>query len=176
MSIGESVKHLRLLKNWSQSTLASNAGVSMNAVKHIESGGGSVKSLICICKVLGKEDWLKGLAPIVSINPLNMVRGKPRQRAVRSKQSIPITILNKMGFVYFIQEHGRGHIKIGYSAKPEFRLKVLQAHNGVKLTMLKTFPGTQKAEKDLHKKFKHFHANGEWYYPARVLLEFIESI
>src|SRR5277367_1721829 len=114
MSIGESVKHLRLLKNWDRNTLASKARLSRNAVRNVESGTGTVKSLIAICQALGKSDWLEGLAPVISINPLDMIRGKPRRRASRnrSRESQIEMIFDKMGFVYFIQEQEEGYIKI----------------------------------------------------------------
>ncbi len=88
-SLGESVKQLRLLKNLDRSTLCSRAGVSLNALKNLESGSGStVRTLILVARALDRLDWLAGLAPLISINPLHMVRGKPqRVRASRRKKA-----------------------------------------------------------------------------------------
>ncbi len=85
ISLGKSVKSLRLLKNWDRQTLCDRAGVSLNALKNLENGTGStVKTLILVVRSLGKLDWLAALAPQITINPLHMVRNKPqRTRASR---------------------------------------------------------------------------------------------
>lgn len=85
--LGENIKSLRLQKNLDRQTLCNQAGISVSALRHIESGKGStIKTLIRIVRVLDRESWLAGIAPLVSINPLHMVREKNiRQRA--SKRS-----------------------------------------------------------------------------------------
>ncbi len=57
----------------------------MNALRHLEAGqGAALKTLILIVRALGRLDWLAGIAPQVSINPLHTVRDKPlRERASR---------------------------------------------------------------------------------------------
>ena len=80
LSIGNSIKRLRLLKNIDRETLCKMAGVSMNAVRHLENGSGaSIKTLVKVAQVLGKSDWLLGISPEISINPLHGKR--QRQRA-----------------------------------------------------------------------------------------------
>ena len=83
--LGESFRALRLQKNLDQKTLSERAGVSLSALKHLESGqGAAIKTLVRIARALGRQDWILGVAPQVSINPLYMVRGSaPRQRAGR---------------------------------------------------------------------------------------------
>ncbi|MDR3477288.1 MAG: helix-turn-helix domain-containing protein [Gammaproteobacteria bacterium] len=83
--LGESVKALRLQKNLDRKTLCQQAGISENALRHLEGGQGTtVKTLVRVIKALDRESWLTGIAPEVSINPLHMVREKyPRQRASR---------------------------------------------------------------------------------------------
>ena len=83
LMLGENLKTVRLQKNLDRKTLCERAGVSMNALKHLESGqGATVKTLIRIIRALGRQDWLTSIAPQVSINPLHMVRNKTlRQRA-----------------------------------------------------------------------------------------------
>lgn len=83
--LGEAVRAVRLQKNLDQISLAKQAGVSVTALKHLESGeGAGVKTLIKIIRALGREDWITQLAPVVSINPLHMVKEKSeRQRAGR---------------------------------------------------------------------------------------------
>ncbi len=84
-ALGQHIRHARLLRNWDRQTLCDRADVSLNALKHLETGSGStVKTLILVVRALGKMDWLNSLAPYVTINPLHMVRGKPqRTRASR---------------------------------------------------------------------------------------------
>lgn len=82
--LGIQIKNIRLMKNTDRQTLCEQAGISQNALRHLEDGrGATVKTLIHIAYVLGKIDWIKNFAPTVSINPLHMVRGKPRRRAKR---------------------------------------------------------------------------------------------
>ncbi len=81
--LGENLKALRLQKNLNRKSLCEQAGVSENALRHIEGGkGATLKTLVRVVRALEREDWISGIAPQISINPLHMVRGKPqRQRA-----------------------------------------------------------------------------------------------
>jgi transcriptional regulator with XRE-family HTH domain len=83
--LGENIKALRLQKNLDRQTLCDQAGISENALRHLEGGkGATLKTLIRVVKALDRESWLTGIAPQVSINPLHMIRAKrPRQRASR---------------------------------------------------------------------------------------------
>jgi transcriptional regulator with XRE-family HTH domain len=82
--LGEGVRALRLQKNWDQISLSKRAGISVTAIKHLESGeGATIKTLVKIVRALGREDWLSMVAPEISINPLHMVKAKERQRASR---------------------------------------------------------------------------------------------
>jgi transcriptional regulator with XRE-family HTH domain len=84
-ALGDAVRALRIDRNLNQRDLAAQAGVSLNAVRHLESGGNAtLASLIQILRALGREDWLKTLAPVASINPLTLPRtATPRQRVRR---------------------------------------------------------------------------------------------
>jgi len=87
--LGERLRELRLLKNLDQHSLAEQAGLSVNAVKHLESGQGArVASLIKVLRALGRSDWLETLAPVVSISPIQMLKAdsRPRKRARRRAQ------------------------------------------------------------------------------------------
>jgi len=83
--LGENLKALRLQKNLDRRTLCHQAGISENALRHLEGGkGATLKTLVRVIKALDRESWLVGIAPQVSINPLHMVREKHlRQRASR---------------------------------------------------------------------------------------------
>ena len=84
-ALGESLRALRLDRNIDQKTLAERAGISVRAVKNLEGGlGSTLKSLVAVLRALDREDWLKTIAPVATINPLTMTRGaQPRQRARR---------------------------------------------------------------------------------------------
>jgi len=83
--LGENVKALRLQKNLDRQTLCHHAGISQNALRHLEGGkGATLKTLIRVIRALDRESWLASIAPQISINPLHMIREKrPRQRASR---------------------------------------------------------------------------------------------
>lgn len=86
--LGEKLKRMRLNKNLEQKTLAARAGVSVRALRNLESGAGStVKTLLSIVRALGRESWLETVAPIPTINPVTMTsRAAQRVRATsRSK-------------------------------------------------------------------------------------------
>lgn len=81
--LGQQMRALRLRHNLDQRALAERAGVSISALKNLESGKGTtIKTLIKILRVLDRVDWLETLAPAVSISPLQMLKTKlVRQRA-----------------------------------------------------------------------------------------------
>ncbi|MGE3757065.1 MAG: helix-turn-helix domain-containing protein [Pseudobdellovibrionaceae bacterium] len=83
--LGEDIKRLRLQKNLDRQTLCDRAGISMNALRHLETGSGAtVKTLLLVVRALERLDWLSRLAPQVSINPLHTIRDKTlRERASR---------------------------------------------------------------------------------------------
>ena len=88
LTVGDSIKALRLQKNLARDSLAAQAGVSMSALRHLESGQGSnLTTLIRAVRALGRQDWLLSLAPRITINPLHMVQSHAaRQRARRKKK------------------------------------------------------------------------------------------
>jgi transcriptional regulator with XRE-family HTH domain len=89
--LGTRLRELRLLKNIDQRTLAARAGVTLNALKHLESGKGArVHSLIKVLRALDRADWLETLAPTVSISPMQMLKQGRREpkRARRRKAEI----------------------------------------------------------------------------------------
>jgi transcriptional regulator with XRE-family HTH domain len=82
-SIGESLKTLRLDRNVGQRVLAEQAGVSPRALQSLENGeGSSLHTFVKVLRALGREDWLRTIAPVATVNPMSAVRrGGPRQRA-----------------------------------------------------------------------------------------------
>ena len=78
--LGTRLRALRLLKNIDQRALAERAGVSLNALKHLESGKGArVNSLVKVLRALDRADWLEALAPTVSISPMQMLKHSRRE-------------------------------------------------------------------------------------------------
>ena len=78
--LGERLRELRILRNFDQVSLAERAGVSLNAIKHLESGRGArVNSLIKVLRALDRADWLATLAPTVSISPMQMLKRESRE-------------------------------------------------------------------------------------------------
>lgn len=87
-AIGENIRALRLQKNLTQNALAAQAGVSMTALRHLESGqGANLGTFICVVRALGKQEWLGALAPQVSINPLHMTPSLTERRRARTRRN-----------------------------------------------------------------------------------------
>ncbi len=89
IAVGENIRALRLQRNLTQRVLADQAGVSLTALRHLESGeGANLFTLIRIVRALDRQDWLQALAPRVTINPLHMTSSRStRQRARQKKRS-----------------------------------------------------------------------------------------
>lgn len=82
--LGSGLRAARLAENLSQQDAADRSGVSLKAIRNIESGANaSTLSLVSYCRTLRKTDWIVNLAPpeideslFARKDPL-----KPRQRA-----------------------------------------------------------------------------------------------
>lgn len=87
--LGTKLKALRLSKNLEQKLLAERAGVSVRALRNLEAGQGStLKTLVCVLRALGRQDWLNTIAPVATINPLTLTRdAQPRQRASHARRT-----------------------------------------------------------------------------------------
>jgi transcriptional regulator with XRE-family HTH domain len=81
--LGKQIRALRLRLDLDQKQLAERGGIALNAVKNLEYGkGATLRSLIQVLRILNRTDWLRTLAPTVSISPVQMLKTKaPRQRA-----------------------------------------------------------------------------------------------
>jgi transcriptional regulator with XRE-family HTH domain len=88
--IGSALRDLRLQRNLGQHQLATRAGIARSAVQNLESGRGTIATLIRAVRALGREDWLASLANQPTINPLHMTRSThKRQRASRTRRGNP---------------------------------------------------------------------------------------
>jgi hypothetical protein len=80
------------------------------------------------------------------------------------------------GYVYFIQAPINGFIKIGWTAEhPTVRLRYLRHGSPVPLEPVAMRRGTRKLEAELHARFAHLRAHGEWFRPGEDLLDFIRE-
>ena len=87
-AIGENIRSLRLQRNLTQQTLAAQAGVSLSALRHLESGqGANLSTLVRVARALDREEWLQALAPQVTINPLHMTPTLATRRRARSRRN-----------------------------------------------------------------------------------------
>jgi transcriptional regulator with XRE-family HTH domain len=85
--LGENLKTLRLQKNLDRKSLCARAGISMNALRHLENGAGAnVRTLIRVARALDREDWLAAIAPTISINPLYVGRSARQRQRARAKK------------------------------------------------------------------------------------------
>lgn len=71
-----------------QATVAARSGVSVRALRNLETGNGSsLRTLIAVLRTLGRETWLDTIAPMPTINPLMLTRqAQPRQRASKPRR------------------------------------------------------------------------------------------
>jgi len=83
-SLGTSIRKLRIDRNLKQDELAARAGISLHALQNLERGAGAtVRTLVTVLRALGREDWLKTLAPSPTINPLTLPRGATERKRAR---------------------------------------------------------------------------------------------
>lgn len=80
------------------------------------------------------------------------------------------------GYLYAIGSHPSGWVKIGYSADPERRLRILRTSSPVLLKLLWQAPGSIALEQRLHRHFHMRRGHGEWFdFAGRDAAALIES-
>jgi len=86
--IGRRLKTNRLNKNWTQKEVADFSGISVTAVKSVESGKGTILSLVKILRALKSLDSLNAFLPDPGFSPMQIVKlkGKTRTRATGRKK------------------------------------------------------------------------------------------
>jgi len=85
-----------------------------------------------------------------------------------------------MTYVYFISNQRKSVVKIGIANNPTQRLKTFQTANHEKLIILKVIKRNNRTkafqlESALHRKFKKFHIQGEWFKLTHTIETFIEN-
>ena len=86
--IGEALKERRLRQNIPQQVLAERSGISLTALKRLESGAGAtLGSFVLVCRTLGIDNWIAELevrdevSPIAYAEALKKTAAKKRRRA-----------------------------------------------------------------------------------------------
>jgi transcriptional regulator with XRE-family HTH domain len=86
--IGDQIRSLRLRKNIEQTSVANQSGVSLSALKNLESGkGASIKTLIKVLRALDRVEWLTTLVPPITISPLQMLARKNIRMRARQRKT-----------------------------------------------------------------------------------------
>jgi hypothetical protein len=78
--------------------------------------------------------------------------------------------------VYFLQESGRGFIKIGCTTALPGRLSDLGWATPHELVLLATKRGDKNLERQFHRQFESARVSGEWFRPVPELLALIETL
>ena len=89
--LGSRIRGLRLRKNITQRALAESVGVSLNAVKSLESGKGKLSTLIAVFRGLDALDSFDLLIPEIQISPVQLAKrqGQLRVRATGTRSKNP---------------------------------------------------------------------------------------
>lgn len=80
------------------------------------------------------------------------------------------------GFIYVFANYFSGVCKIGFTTNPINRLKQVQTGCPYKLEIILVIKGSIKVERALHRKYKKFKTNGEWFLFRGELKESIQKI
>ena len=84
--VGEQFRAMRIRADLEQTELATQADVSVGAIKNLENGkGSSLRTLIRVCRALRRTDWLEALAPPITVSPMDMLRKYSKGKDVRVK-------------------------------------------------------------------------------------------
>lgn len=72
---GAQIRRARLLADIDQRALAAAANISPGTLISLESGkGSSLRTLIKVLRVLGRDDWLETLEPAPTVSPIALAR------------------------------------------------------------------------------------------------------
>jgi len=88
MDVAFMLRRERLQCNLSQQTVAERSGISISAVKNLESGkDASLSTFIQVCRTLGKDDWIMSLGPANEVSITDYARrgNRPRLRAAKTR-------------------------------------------------------------------------------------------
>lgn len=78
--------------------------------------------------------------------------------------------------VYFIQLGDNGPIKIGSARDARKRVASIQCAHPERIRLLAITDGGHPEEGELHRRFAEYRLRGEWFTPAKPLLDFIAAL
>jgi len=81
-----------------------------------------------------------------------------------------------MGAIYFLRMNGKGKVKIGYATNVESRVKALQTACPQTLHLLAFIEGTEYEERALHRQFRAYREDGEWFRVEGKLKEYMAKL
>jgi hypothetical protein len=100
--------------------------------------------------------------------------------AMRNESPVPglLPHLGRQDYrgVYFVQDELTGYIKIGYAANIPSRVSTLRIGNPHGVRLVGVLNGWKREEQALHDRFREYQRSGEWFRPARRLVEFILAL
>lgn len=133
----------------------------------------AVLSELCIIDRVTIQDYLERL---INNHCLEKLDAAKRISAACAHLQISEAVSREKS-LYFIQKGSDGPIKIGIAENVDRRMKELQTGNAVRLNLLAKVAQTKDLNEGLlHEKFSHIRMNGEWFEPARELLDFISEV
>lgn len=97
---------------------------------------------------------------------------KDRDLVIKKK----LSEVDQSEYVYVIGSLIKNVCKIGYSKNPVSRLKSLQTGCPYKLQFLLIINGNRTTEKQLHRKYRRYKSNGEWFHFREELKRSVEEI
>jgi hypothetical protein len=81
-----------------------------------------------------------------------------------------------MSYIYFIQAHGDGPIKIGFTASnPRRRMVEIQVSCPWPIKLLGAIEGTVSQEKQIHLVLGRFKTSGEWFEPHPIVIAAVKT-
>ena len=78
-------------------------------------------------------------------------------------------------WIYFLKARTINRIKIGQTRNLQQRLRSLECMNGDDVELLGVISDKCATESQLHRMFAKDRAQGEWFYPSKELLDYIQK-
>lgn len=76
--------------------------------------------------------------------------------------------------IYFVFDPEKDHVKIGFSRSMRNRMYELRCRVGHHVRMLAVMPGGVMDERALHRLYREYHVEGEWFRYEQPIKDFVE--
>lgn len=129
-----------------------------------------------LCTINGKQVRLHEDRDIAFEKFYELMRQLGRDPRPPGLQSKPKPDDESWRQIYFIRNTVNGCIKIGQTMDVRKRLKALQLANSDPLELMGFVVAQIAYENRLHRKFRQFHARGEWFCGDPELIAFIDVL